>query len=120
MTSREEVIPTSNVREFQVGDKVYARDYSHNGNKWLSATITQVTGPVSYVIKLTDGSVMRRHVDQLRIRRVEDNTDKSTEVEDFGPTLTPIPNGNATNPIARQRYNRNHLQFVVQLVHQNL
>ena len=33
---------------------------------WLPGIITEVTGPVSYVIELTDGRTVRRHQDHVR------------------------------------------------------
>ena len=33
---------------------------------WLPGVISEVTGPVSYVIKLTDGRTVRQHQDHVR------------------------------------------------------
>ena len=35
---------------------------------WLPGIICEVTGPVSYVIELTDGRTVRRHQDHVRRR----------------------------------------------------
>ena len=35
---------------------------------WLPGIISEVTGPVSYVIELTDGRTVRRHQDHVRRR----------------------------------------------------
>lgn len=63
--------PNKPARTFDIGSKVYARDYTVRG-KWISATVSQITGPLSYVVRLNDGSTMRRHVDQLRLRHTPD------------------------------------------------
>ena len=48
---------------------VYARNFGQ-GEVWLPGIISEVTGPVSYVIKLTDGRTVRRHQDHVRRRYV--------------------------------------------------
>ena len=41
------------------------RDF-HSSTKWISGKILERSGPVSYKIKLQDGSIIRRHVDHIR------------------------------------------------------
>ncbi|KAL1438366.1 hypothetical protein MTO96_048155 [Rhipicephalus appendiculatus] len=55
------------VRHFYPGDPVYTRNYQ-GGTKWVPGFITSVTGPLSYQVRLFDGSLWRRHVDQIRSR----------------------------------------------------
>ena len=57
----------SRPRSFSVGDSVYARNYSGDG-KWMPGTIVEQTGPVSVKVELEDGTVIRRHHDQLLAR----------------------------------------------------
>ena len=65
------------------GDRVYTRDFTLSSQKWMEGTVTEVTGPLSYKIKLNDGSVIRRHVDSLKSRTVETET---SSLDDFeGP-----------------------------------
>ncbi|KAL1480419.1 hypothetical protein MTO96_051039 [Rhipicephalus appendiculatus] len=54
------------VRHFYPGDAVYARNY-RGGTKWVTGFISSVTGPLSYQVRLDDGSLWR-HVDQIRSR----------------------------------------------------
>ena len=77
------------IRTFQVGDTVYARNF-RPGEKWLHGSIVTVTGPVSFVIELTNGARVRRHQDQLRHRSVhqELSADLSTTVDTFYSTET--------------------------------
>ena len=54
-------------RDFVKGDQVYAKNFS-SGSKWLTGRIVNVTGPVSYVIELSNGRLIRRHVDHIRMK----------------------------------------------------
>lgn len=58
----------SRLREFSVGDNVYARNYGQ-GPLWLPGKVIDVSGSVSYLILLEDGRRAHRHVDQLKSRR---------------------------------------------------
>nr|XP_023691255.1 uncharacterized protein K02A2.6-like [Paramormyrops kingsleyae] len=60
-------------RSFQVGDMVITRNFSY-GSKWIPGFIVKVTGPVSYKVMLGDGNVVRRHVDQILVRSVEEDS----------------------------------------------
>ena len=37
-----------------------------SGNRWLAGTVTTVSGPVLYNVRLSDGRVWKCHQDQLR------------------------------------------------------
>ncbi len=43
-------------KEFCKGERVYVRNFGQ-GSRWLSAVIEEVTGPVSYVVRLEDNGV---------------------------------------------------------------
>ena len=45
---------------------MFAKNYSGTGNRWLSGKVVRVTGPVSAVIELSDGTKVRKHFDQIR------------------------------------------------------
>jgi len=49
--------------EFDVGETVLARNL-RDGPKWLTGTIVERTGPVSYRVQVND-QIWRRHTDQL-------------------------------------------------------
>ena len=55
-------------RRMMVGDAVFARNYAA-GLQWLPGVIIGTDGPVSYVVRLFDGRIWRRHGDQLRRRQ---------------------------------------------------
>lgn len=63
-------IDANNLRTFNVGDAVFIRNYTH-GEKWLEATIIEVTGPVSYITEVSSGQIAKRHVNQIRRRFVD-------------------------------------------------
>ena len=57
----------SRPRVYHEQDAVLVRNFS-TGPPWLSGTIINSAGPRSFEIKLTDGRVIRRHVDHIRSR----------------------------------------------------
>ena len=64
----KEQIPRSKLREFQVGNCVWMRNYLGKP-RWLPGVVTARTGPVSYRIQCR-GQEHRRHVDQLKRREL--------------------------------------------------
>ena len=88
------------VRNFTEGDKVYVRNYSH-GPKWLSGTITDKTGPLSFVIRLSDGRVVRRHSDQIFISHIP-NCQSSQTLEPAIISRVPDPVSNSETPVSSQ------------------
>ncbi len=58
----------SRERQLKPDDCVYARNFSSSNNQmWLPGVILRQSGPVSYVVKLTDGRTCRRHQDHVRL-----------------------------------------------------
>ena len=62
----KEQVPRLKLREFQVGNCVWMRNYQGKP-RWLPGVVTARTGPVSYRIQCR-GQEHRRHVDQLKRR----------------------------------------------------
>ena len=61
------------------------------GDKWLPGCIIQKTGPLSYVIKLPDGRIIRRHHDHVRIRSsAEVSQDNIPEDNMILPASVPV------------------------------
>ncbi|XP_058023851.1 LOW QUALITY PROTEIN: uncharacterized protein LOC131190532 [Ahaetulla prasina] len=48
-------------REFDIGDRVWARNY-RDGPSWFAGQIIKTTGPKSYLVELQDNRVWRRHI----------------------------------------------------------
>ena len=83
------------------GDSVLVKNFS-SGDPWLPGVIYSKTGPASFIVDLTDGRRVRRHLDQVR-KNTSTNIvyESSTTVEtndDFpisvpnSPTAEPPPN----------------------------
>ena len=79
-------------RVFEIGQSVMVRNY-REGSKWVPGVIIENTGPVSYVVKTSDGLVWRRHVDQIR-EYVSEQMSASRNLtsvpqsdDEYGPTL---------------------------------
>ena len=66
---------------------MFAKNFTGTLPRWLPGTVIQVTGPVSYVIKLTNGQTVRRHVDAVRSR--EGDAD-STPLPEPSPLAVPL------------------------------
>ena len=54
---------TANVRSFRIDAPVLVKNFNSTGKKWLRGHIIK---SLSYLIKLSDGRIFRRHVDHLR------------------------------------------------------
>ena len=81
-------------RSFQNGDLVYVKNFSP-GPQWVPGKVIEISGPVSYVIQLNDGRQRRCHIDHLRARVGDTDTDEISQIipEDsipFAPTTTSI------------------------------
>ena len=61
------------LRTFQVDDKVYVKNFAR-GAVWVPGVITAPNGPLSYLVKLHDGRIWKRHVDHVRARWQDDQT----------------------------------------------
>lgn len=49
------------------GDNVFMRKLCQEfKTKWISGNVLAKTGPVSYKIELTNGTLVRRHIDHIR------------------------------------------------------
>ena len=80
---------------------MFVKNY-HHGDKWLPGVIQKKTGPVSFVVKLTDGRVRRCHQDQLRRRSVEVHLDSPVDSEvSVSPTEVSLPLTSPTEPSIR-------------------
>ncbi|XP_033096399.1 uncharacterized protein K02A2.6-like [Anneissia japonica] len=57
----------SQVREFNVNDEVFVENYA-KGDRWLPGVVHLREGSKMYDVKIDDGRIMQRHVDQMRRR----------------------------------------------------
>ena len=83
-------------RTFELNDPVFVKNPS-SGPPWLSGHITEIRGPVSYTVKLTDGRVVRKHIDQIRGRTVTVQEPMDDEFDDFLPTSMSVSTPTSQN-----------------------
>ena len=61
----------------------YAENFSATSDiKWLPGKVTKITGPLSYVIELSDGNTVRRHVDHIKARENDQDDVQNPERDD--------------------------------------
>ena len=74
---------------------MYARNFgTSSGQKWLLAVIVEVTGPVSFMVRLQDNRLVRCHVDHVRPRVESETTTQSIgaqEIESEDEILIEVP-----------------------------
>ena len=78
------------VRKFALQDPVYIENFTSRKPKWIPGTIVKVTGPLSYVIELQNGTTVRRHVDSIR-KRESSNSEQDSDAEEQGFELIGVP-----------------------------
>ena len=88
-------------RAFDVNDKFFVNN-PQGTPTWLEGIVTEITGPLSYKIKLSNGSIIRRHIYHIRIRYSPPQQDIPTETEFDDSFMVPqhqptgiSPNGTA-------------------------
>lgn len=80
---------------FYAGDAVWAMNFAGKP-KWLPGVLTDRTGPVSFIVSMTDGRIWRRHADHLRPRLPDENVNETfpppdpSAVSVVPPTAPPI------------------------------
>ena len=88
---------------FSKGETVYAQNFGI-GQKWMPGVVQEVTGPVSFLVKLQDGRLLRRHQDHLRHCVADDDAEKPAESDDIPKilidsyTVAPSSHGSGDGP----------------------
>ena len=94
---------TASSRHFETDDQVYYRNFSR-GPKWLSGTITEKTGPVSFQIEGQSG-IVRRHQDHIFSapggNRPELNSSVVSEMDDSVSSVVRDPTPTEASPQIR-------------------
>jgi len=62
-------------RAIYIGDLVFVKNFASKGPNWLTGCIIDKTGPVSFLVELSDGRIVRRHQDHVRIRFNNESTE---------------------------------------------
>ena len=85
---------------FTIGDTVFVRDFP-SGKNWLPDTLAQSKGPLSFLIKLDDGRVIRRHIDHIRERSATVSLSYPTSCDDWADEHFPS-NSNTSPELTKQ------------------
>ena len=83
-------------RRFHVGDKLFAKNFQ--SSNWIPVTVSKVLGPLSYQVTTSEGIVLRRHVDHLRVRHCDHSEDKELETSDDW-TMAPSESKSLPTPV---------------------
>lgn len=76
-------------REMSPGCTVYAKNFGR-GKTWLSGVIIEKKSPVSFMVKLTDDRLVKRHIDHLRFRESTEPAPDNDNTFPVGLPLTDI------------------------------
>ena len=89
-----------------ISTAVFVKNFC-NGQRWLPGTITQSSGPKSFMIELTDGRIMRRHVNHIRHRSSTLTPMIEADIDDWTTTIPLFPEVPSVGPLLllHQRYN---------------
>ncbi|XP_055708916.1 uncharacterized protein K02A2.6-like [Phlebotomus papatasi] len=87
-------------RSFQRGEEVYAKKFFQGGKfTWAPGIVIERRGSVSYNVRLSDGIIIRSHINQLRGRSASSEKTTDSLPLFFAPSDTP------THPTPRQSPN---------------
>ena len=80
-------------RQLRLDDLVLAKNHGQ-GPPWIPGKILKQSGAVTFMVELTDGTVIRRHLDQLKLNMtnpVESESEAFTNADVSIPDCTPSP-----------------------------
>ena len=69
-------------RSIEEGDYCFVRNY-RPGNRWIPATVCKCLGPRNFRCELRNGTIVKRHLDQIRLR--PSDTSDTIELPIFAP-----------------------------------
>ncbi|XP_011699445.1 PREDICTED: uncharacterized protein K02A2.6-like [Wasmannia auropunctata] len=75
-----------NVKQFKVGESVAVREYLNKNIKWRFGFVIEKLGKLHYNIRLQDGTIWKRHVNQMRAIGPEIVESSQAQVLDCGPS----------------------------------
>ena len=70
--------------QFESGHKMYIKNFSGSGPRWLPGTVSRCVGKVFYEVSTEEGGTMMRHKNQLRPR-----TELTAVLQDTGLATSP-------------------------------
>ena len=69
-------------RSLLPGSVVMVREYTHS-TRWTTGVVSRKLGPVTYMVQISNGRIVKRHIDQLKIR----NDDKEINLPAVGENI---------------------------------
>ena len=91
----------SKLRQFEPGQHVMVRDKRPTApTAWIPGVIVQQKGPLTYVVKVLDGLLWKRHVDHLRLSSPPDGQEDSGPYPK-APIVPPAPPPADSSPSPR-------------------
>jgi hypothetical protein len=78
-------------REFKIEDTVLCKNHAAHGKKWLEGEIVTQSGPVSFLVQLTDGRIVNRHASQMIKRDSECTAPPSENVNSDHALIPDVP-----------------------------
>ncbi|XP_029157205.1 uncharacterized protein K02A2.6-like [Nylanderia fulva] len=79
---KKKSVRSNETRNFQVGNKIAAREYLDKKSKWRFGIVYRKLGKLHYLIRLENGKIWKRHVNQLRLNEQNTENNKSQEAMD--------------------------------------
>lgn len=79
---KEKSVGSNETRNFQVGNKIAVREYLNKKAKWRLGIVYRKLGKLHYLIKLENGKIWKRHVNQLRLNEQNTDNNKAQEAMD--------------------------------------
>ena len=72
-----------------------------DGPYWVAGIITELHGPVSFIVRLSNGDEWRRHIDQLRDRDAKAPVPLVTTKNDL--TISDYPSMEPADPLSLEK-----------------
>ncbi|XP_036340172.1 uncharacterized protein LOC118749483 [Rhagoletis pomonella] len=92
------------VRHISEGERVQALYTQNSKTIWKTGTVQRKLGQLHYIIKLDDGYTLKRHIDQLKVTKVQQRKVRfAQDVPDIGNTR-----GSTSNTISDPADQQNH------------
>jgi len=88
-------------RQLQIDDLVLAKNHGQ-GPPWIPGKILKRSGAVTFLVELTNGTVIRRHMDQLKLNMTSQEQSESDSSSTSDVSIPDdIPSSNVTTPEPR-------------------
>ena len=87
--------------KFQINGTVFVENFGH-GSKWFAGTIDEIRGPLTYMVRLPDGRILKRHVDHIRNQTSMEPSKSQDVIPSHGESLSFEPLLDIEEPLPKQ------------------